>query len=579
MKFKRIGTELSIIIVIGILATSIIMSFIAINISSDIVEELVGEKAMSIAISAANYIDGDAFEELVETQDESLPYYMGAQQWLYQLLQDTETTYLYTMIEHSSTEYMYIIEGSDEYGTEGFLHLGDLDDKENYSEEPIEVLNDGVSRYSAIYDAGQWGFLISAFAPIKNSDGKVVGIVGCDVNADTVNEIANNFIVKMTIGVLIILLVFVAVFIFLIQKIVTKPIGRVVEYAARLANKKYAFDMDAKLLNRLDEVGVLVNEINNVKNQTSEVLLRIVHSSETLVESSKNLSVVSVETAKSIDEVSRSINDIADNATTQAHSSEEGYNMTNELQKFVDENTGHIEALVTASDKMNELVNEGKATIDDVMLKSDETSNAIKNIQDKLEITSKSSEQISQASGVIASIADQTNLLALNAAIEAARAGEHGKGFAVVADEIRMLAEQSASSTQEIDGVVKELLNNLRETVSVMDEVVENTDAQRNSVEVSLDKYNQIDGGIVNTQENIGYLTSSSDKIVMNTKNLQNVVSQITNIAEENAANTEEVSAATEEQNASMQEVSSSSSGLSDLAKELKRIVDTFELE
>jgi len=213
------------------------------------------------------------------------------------------------------------------------------------------------------------------------------------------------------------------------------------------------------------------------------------------------------------------------------------------------------------------------------MLKSDETSNAIKNIQDKLEITSKSSEQISQASGVIASIADQTNLLALNAAIEAARAGEHGKGFAVVADEIRMLAEQSASSTQEIDGIVKELLNNLRETVSVMDAVVENTDAQRNSVEVSLDKYNQIDGGIVNTQENIGYLTDSSEKIVMNTKNLQDVVSQITNIAEENAANTEEVSAATEEQNASMQEVSNSSSGLSDLAKELKRIVDTFELE
>ncbi|WP_062119675.1 methyl-accepting chemotaxis protein [Aureimonas sp. AU40] len=48
-------------------------------------------------------------------------------------------------------------------------------------------------------------------------------------------------------------------------------------------------------------------------------------------------------------------------------------------------------------------------------------------------------------------IARQTDLLALNAAIEAARAGQHGKGFAVVASEVRKLAERVQSSAIEIE--------------------------------------------------------------------------------------------------------------------------------
>ena len=68
----------------------------------------------------------------------------------------------------------------------------------------------------------------------------------------------------------------------------------------------------------------------------------------------------------------------------------------------------------------------------------------------KMEALNTQVDRIGAVANIIGEIAARTNLLALNATIEAARAGDSGKGFAVVASEVKLLATQTARSTDEI---------------------------------------------------------------------------------------------------------------------------------
>ncbi len=161
-----------------------------------------------------------------------------------------------------------------------------------------------------------------------------------------------------------------------------------------------------------------------------------------------------------------------------------------------------------------------------------------------------SSRKIADIIGVIDGIAFQTNILALNAAVEAARAGEQGRGFAVVASEVRNLAQRSAGAAKEIKALIEDSVGKVDAGGRLVDQAGEAMEDIVTSVQLVADI--------------IGGTATASQEQSAGIEQVNQAVTQMDEMTQQNAALVEEAAAAAE--------------SLQDQATKLAELVKTFKL-
>jgi methyl-accepting chemotaxis protein-1 (serine sensor receptor) len=147
-----------------------------------------------------------------------------------------------------------------------------------------------------------------------------------------------------------------------------------------------------------------------------------------------------------------------------------------------------------------------------------------------MEAINVSSRKIADIIGVIDGIAFQTNILALNAAVEAARAGEQGRGFAVVASEVRLLAGRSAEAAKEIKGLIGASVENVNEGCKL----VEQAGSTMDEIVVSVRRVADI----------MGEITTASQDQSAGIDQINQAMTQMDQVTQQNAALVEEAAAA-----------------------------------
>jgi methyl-accepting chemotaxis protein len=355
-----------------------------------------------------------------------------------------------------------------------------------------KVFSDAAGFGQLLNDSQQKGELLStvtfkgeeylAFvAPIKDETQALDWRVGFMVPMHVIEDPVFEATVSSILLVILVLLITSAVIFITIQKLLTKPLKRIVAAMDDIASgegdltKRIEIDSNDELGQLSESFNAFVANIQNIISQCNTTTEQVLSESDgvsalvtdftTTVNAQKGY-IEQIATAAT--EMTQTIHGISDNAQTSL----------NYATRATEESSQGSELAQNANHLMSEL--------------SEEVSNATQVVSE----LHKNSESIVEVLEVIKNIAGQTNLLALNAAIEAARAGEQGRGFAVVADEVRTLASRTQDSTGDIEKIIAKLQESASSAVSAMNQGKNKTEQGVNLISKVSDKLSQINEAI-----------------------------------------------------------------------------------
>lgn len=354
--------------------------------------------------------------------------------------------------------------------------------------------------------------------------------------------------------------------------------------------KRSLHDLIGQIVAAANDVAEVAESINTLKdqinsgslNQTSELeqasasMQQMSVSINSVAQNSDALATNVEETSASINELIASISSVADNIVVLADSVGETEAMSSKMAEAIN----RIEASVSRATEFTESTSVEARSGGQSILSA---INSLKEITDAMEETglvienlSKKSESIGDIITVINGIADQTNLLALNAAIEAARAGEAGRGFAVVAGEIRKLAERSGKATGEIGQIIAEVQSDTLSAVKIVrgttvsatqsiglaDAAVAAIQKIVESIGETNKLMNEIKAGVEDT-------VTTSNKVLEASERIAVITDHVSNATSEQSAGTDLIKRALLEMNTMTFEVSSATGEQSRSAEQM----------
>jgi len=264
-KSFSLSTKMSIVFMALIMICTVSLAVISyLNYLEDLLTAQ-GERSLSIASGAASMIDGDHFQTVMATGVKDERYYLE-KQFLDDYVQKVDVAYLYVIekpANHAQEYFRYYAEGAWP-GYDDWFDLYTEEDVTEYLDESNTIyraMDYGESCVTGIESTENYGRLISAFVPVLNSSGVIVGVAAVDCYVEDVFAKANQYIVISVLSVLAANLVAAFICQFAMRSFIRKPLSMIAEASRKIVTGDLSIALD---INTNDEFQSLAENFTQV---------------------------------------------------------------------------------------------------------------------------------------------------------------------------------------------------------------------------------------------------------------------------------------------------------------------------
>ncbi|OKP98755.1 methyl-accepting chemotaxis protein [Paenibacillus sp. P46E] len=430
-----------------------------------------------------------------------------------------------------------------------------INEKTDMPAAAIKAVLAGESASTPLIKSPEYGDYISAFAPMKDDQGKWVGALGIDTDVAVLSSLTRDVLFQSLplYGIILFLsLAALGVMVWFISRAL-RPLRTITESAGFMAEgdlAEAARILHAHPVKSRDEIGtayrVMLRMSEDLNARVKGMVSNVSATSDYLYGTSETFARNADDVLRMSETVNGKIGDIYAGASSQTEGAQSSAMAMDEMAQGISRISASAAFVSESAVKALDIVESSQASMNQMNRQMKSISESTGETLDMALLLQGYADEIEGALAAIRQFADQTKLLALNASIEAARAGEHGRGFTVVAGEVRKLAEGSAASVEQVADL---LIHIGKASASISTQM---TDASREVKE----------GTRMSAEAETALLQASAA--------FREVAEQIIDVS----ATTEQLSAGSEEVAATVGSMAYIASGVSDQTRQIRELTD-----